>query len=581
MIKRFYQFLFRYKKNFILFVFVLVIAAILGSLSPYIYKLLVDAAPSRDYQLLMKIVILFVGLKLAANLLNALSFYLGDRVLLPAARDARVMIFRRIQDLDFAFHVNKSTGALISAFKRGDGAFFSLFHDLNIHIFNIIIGLFVVLFFFTKITPLIAFLMVLIFLGNALVSWRLIKFNISKRKAFNRAEDKISGIITDNLINYETVKFFAQEKKEEDRLKGEFKDWLAKLWGYANSFRLMDVVIGTLSNLGILAVFWIVIRKLVMDEIGIGDLVMVASFTTSFYYRFFDLLYRFRDIAKHYIDIKRYFSILDNEILVKDPQKPVEIRDIKGEIRFEQVSFNYPENKESILTDINLHIKPGESIAFVGRSGVGKTTIIRLLLRFYDVNQGAILIDGVDIRNLTKSQLRSFIGIVPQEPILFNNTIGFNISYGNSQAEKADIIRVTRIANLHDFIETLPLGYETQVGERGIKLSGGQKQRLAIARMLLTNPKIIIFDEATSNLDSESERLIQHALWKIAQDRTMLIIAHRFSTVRRADKIVVLDEGQVVESGSHDKLMKKKGLYSYLWNLQARGQIDIDSELLK
>ena len=579
--KRFYSFLFRYKKAFVAFAFALVISVILANLTPYIYKLLVDAIPSRDYQLLLKIILLFVGIKIATNLFNALAYYLGDRVLIPAARDTRVLIFKRIQDLDFAFHVNKSTGSLISAFKRGDNSFFSLFHHLNIHIYQIIISLFVVLFFFIKIAPSIAFLMLFIFFGNAFISWRLIKFNIEKRKAFNKAEDKISGIITDSLINYETVKFFAQEEREEKRLAEEFKDWLIRLWGYANSFRLMDITIGTLSNLGILAILWIVIRKLVMGEIGAGDLIMVVSFTTDFYHRFFDLLYRLRDIAKDYVDIQRYFSILDNEILIKDPEKPVKLKNIKGEIQFEGVNFSYPDNKEDILKDVNLRIKSGESIAFVGRSGVGKTTIIRLLLRFYDVASGKISIDGIDIRNFTKSQLRSFMAVVPQEPLLFNNTVGFNIAYGNPGAKKKDIMKAAKMANLHGFIESLPLKYETQVGERGIKLSGGQKQRLAIARAILTDPRIIIFDEATSNLDSESEILIQDALWKIIENRTFLIIAHRFSTIRKTNKIVVLDKGRIAEMGAHDDLIKEKGLYSHLWHLQSRGRSEQEIDLLK
>ncbi len=572
-LKRFFQFLFYYKKAFIAFIFVLIIGAILSNLTPYIYKLLIDAVPSSDYQKLIKIILLFVGIRILANLFEALTLYLGDKALLPAARDARIKIFKKIHDLDFAFHVNKSTGVLISIFKRGDNAFFSLFHRLTVHIAYIVLSLFVVLFFFSKVAFSIVFLMLLVFMGNAYISWQLIKINIRKRKRFNKIEDKISGIITDSLLNYDTVKFFAQEKREEKRLKREFKEWITRLWEYAISFRIMDITIGTLSNLGMLLILLIVIKKLSLGQITTGDLVMVVSFSLGFYFHLFDLLYSLRDVAKDYVDLERYFSILDNEILVKDPKKPVKLKEIRGEIKFENVSFDYPEGKKGVLVDFNLHIKPGESVAFVGRSGVGKTTIVKLLLRFYDVTKGRILIDGIDIKNLTKTQLRSFIGIVPQEPILFNNTIGFNISYGKPKATKKEIIEATKIANLYEFIQSLPLKYETKVGERGIKLSGGQKQRLAIARMILTNPKIIIFDEATSSLDSESEALIQDALWKIAQNRTVLIIAHRLSTIKKANRIIVLENGKIIESGTHNELIKKKGLYSYLWCLQSKTQM--------
>jgi ABC-type multidrug transport system fused ATPase/permease subunit len=258
----------------------------------------------------------------------------------------------------------------------------------------------------------------------------------------------------------------------------------------------------------------------------------------------------------------------------------VKIKRIRGNISFEDVSFDYPEGKKGVLKNFTLHIGPGHSVAFVGRSGVGKTTVIRLLLRFYDVTKGKILVDGIDIRNFTKSQLRSFIGVVPQEPILFNNTIGFNIAYGKCQAKKREIIKAARMANLYGFIKSLPQRFETRVGERGVKLSGGQKQRLAIARMILTNPKVIIFDEATSNLDSESESLIQDSLWKIAKNRTVLIVAHRFSTVRRADRIVVLEKGKIAEAGSHLELMRKRGLYSYLWKLQSKYETEKNIELL-
>jgi len=575
-IKRFYGFLMRYKRDFFLFVLVMTSTTILENIIPYVYKLLVDAAPRGNYNELTKMVFWFVGLKILVNALSTLGNYLELRFVLPASRNARIMIFKRIQDLDFAFHVNKSTGFLISTFKRGDNAFYDLSHSINHHIFRIVVGLIVVLFLFNQITPIIAWLMLIVFIVNTLAGWQLVKFNISKRKDFNDAEDRVSGIITDNFINYETVKFFAQEEKEESRLKEEFQDWMKKIWAYTNSFRLMDISIGTLSNLGILAIFQIVIRKLSLGEITTGDLVMVISLMNAFYYRFFDLLYEIREIVKQQTDIHNYFDILDNEILIKDPEIPAQVKDIKGRVQFQQVSFMYPDNQQNVLNNVNLDIQPGESIAFIGRSGAGKTTLIKLLLRFYDVSQGEILIDGIDIRNFTKAQLRSFIGVVPQEPILFNNTIGFNVAYGKNKATQLQIQEACHLANLDEFIESLPSKYETEVGERGIKLSGGQKQRLAIARMILSNPKIIVFDEGTSNLDSESEHLIQDALWKVAKNRTVLIIAHRFSTVRKVDRAIVMDKGEIIESGTHAELMKKAGLYSYLREMQYQDQKFID-----
>lgn len=579
-LKTFYGFIWHYKKAFLIFIFVATIATIIENIGPYLYKLLVDAIPSKNYYLLLKIVIFFIGARIIGNLLSTLGWYLGDKVIIPAARDARIKIFRQVQDLDFAFHVNKNTGSLISAFKRGDDAFFSLFLDLNGDVFRVIIGLFVTLFFLNRLTPLFTYLMLGIFFVNFVTSWFLIRFNIGKRAAMNKAEDDVSGVITDNLINYETVKFFAKEKKEENRLRQEFAEWFKRVWAYANSFRLMDITIGTTSGLGLFLIFWIAIRKLTRGEMGTGDLVMLASFTTGFYWQFFYLLYKMREIAKKFIDIKRYFSLLDEKIMIEDPKNPVEIESVKGDLVFENVGFSYPKGKQNALVDFDFHIKPGEVVAFVGKSGAGKTTITKLLLRFYDVDCGQILLDGINIKDFTKSRLRSFFGVVPQEPILFNNTIGFNIGYGSEKPTKRKIVEAAKMANLHEFIKSLTDKYETQVGERGIKLSGGQKQRLAIARMLLVNPEIIIFDEATSNLDSESEKLIQEALWKIAKNRTVLIIAHRFSTVRKAGRIVVLEDGKIVQVGSHNKLIREKGTYRYLWQLQSRGKVPTDPELL-
>jgi len=573
--KTFYCYLFEYKLLFGGFIFVQILATVLFYLNPYIYKLIINNVSLGRYDFVFRVMVLFGVIRIATNLLSTLGSYLGDKVVIPASRNIRVDVFRRIQDLDFAYHSNKNTGSLISAFRRGDSAFFNIFSEVHNDLLDVLVGLTVTLYFFLNLSITISIFLVGIFVLNCIVSIFLIKKNLKARQEFNDQEDGISGIITDNLINYETVKYFAQEQKEEKRLQVKFVSWLFHFFKFANSYRMIDIVIGTLGNIGIVVILVIVLRQLVDGKITTGDFVLVISFLTSFFPMFFRLIYRFRNISKSFVDLEKYFRILYEKELVLDPISPVDIQNIVGDIEFRQVSFSYPDGKKGVVKDINLKIKSGQSVAFAGKSGVGKTTLIRLLLRFYDVSQGEILIDGVNIKEFTKTKLRSFMGLVPQEPILFNNTIGFNICYGKPDAPQVEIVKAAKLANLHKFIYNLPLKYDTQVGERGIKLSGGQKQRLAIARVILANPKIIVFDEATSNLDSESERLIQNALWKIAENRTLIIIAHRFSTIRKANRIVVFDRGRIVDEGTHEDLIKNdQSLYGYLWNLQAKGEIE-------
>jgi ABC-type multidrug transport system fused ATPase/permease subunit len=382
-------------------------------------------------------------------------------------------------------------------------------------------------------------------------------------------EDRISGIIVDNIINFETVKIFSKEAWEQKRLKNAFKVWMKKLWGYSHSFRVLDISVGTIVNLSIYLILLFTLNRSVGGNFSVGDFVLVLGFVNNFFPRLFDLVWGFRDIAKHYADIEKYFGILDYDVKVKDPKNPVELTRIKGEIVYDNVGFSYEGGTKDAVKDIDLTIRQGQSIALVGRSGSGKTTLVKLLMRFFDLEEGKITIDEVDIKNMKKADLRSFIGLVPQEPVLFNNTVGYNIGYGKGRASKKEIRAAAKIANLDGFIETLPKKYKTHVGERGIKLSGGQKQRLAIARMVLSDPDIVIFDEATSQLDSENEALIQDAFWRAVKDKTTIIIAHRLSTAMRADKIVVMEKGKIVEKGSHKELVSNKdGLYKYFWDLQ-------------
>ena len=569
---KFYQFSGKYKLQMAALFGVLTVSVVLETIRPYWLKLIIDGAIGQNFSQMTVYLGLFGISTIGGNLVSALGFWLGDKVMVPLAREIRETVFKRVMDLDFAYHVEKSTGSLISAFRRGDGAVFNLYFNINQELFRVLISLLVTLVFLARADLVIAGIMIVMLLINLWLIWWLISKNLKTRSEFNTAEDEVSGVIADSMLNYETVKFFAAENKEKDRLGKKFDVWVDKIWKFTNTFRLMDISIGTVSGAGMMLIMWIAINR-VGKGFGASDLVMVAGFITGFYYQFFNLFFRIRDIAKSMTDLEKYLGILENEIKVKDPEKPIKLDKVSGEIEFKNIGFVYPKNKSRVLDRVNLVIKPGEKVAFVGRSGAGKTTITKLLMRFYDPSEGAILIDGVDIKDMKKSDLRGLMGMVPQEPIMFNNSIKFNLAYGKEKATMKEIREAADKANILEFIEKLPKKWETQVGERGIKLSGGQKQRLAIARALLADPKILIFDEATSNLDSESEKKIQTALLRAGKDRTVIIIAHRFSTIRDSDKIIVLSNGNIVETGKHVTLIKTEGIYKMLWTLQSKGKL--------
>ncbi len=568
-LRTFYGFLLKKWPVYILYVAMVAVATILATLTPYFYKLFIETFPSLDFQKILQILLIYAGVNVSSLLISELSFMIGDKVLIEAVVDARRKIFSYVQDLDFAFHTSKSTGSLISAFKRGDGAFFDLFDALHHRILEVVVGMGVIAYFFLKIDYRICLAIIISGILVMIVSRFLINYNVVKRRIFNEEEDNVSGVITDNMLNYETVKLFAKEDWEQRRLRKAFVPWKEKLWNYSLSFRMIDLSAGAVINTTLIVVLLLSLQRVMNLQIGIGDFVLVAGFSNMFFPELWRLIWSLRDIAKNYTDLDNYFGLLDNIVEIKDPENPVEISHVAGRINFKNIKFTYKDKIKKAIDNLSLNIKSGESIALVGRSGSGKTTIGKLLMRFFDPQDGAVEIDGINIKNFTKSRLRSFIGVVPQEPILFNNTIAYNIAYGKEKATKEEINAAAKIANIDDFIEGLPEKYETQVGERGVKLSGGQKQRLAIARMILSNPDIILFDEATSHLDSESERLIQDAFWKAAKGKTTIIIAHRLSTIMKADKIVVMEKGKIKETGSHEELLKKEGgLYKHFWELQ-------------
>ncbi|MFZ2152737.1 MAG: ABC transporter ATP-binding protein [Microgenomates group bacterium] len=568
-VRRFFYFLGYYKLEMVAFMMMNTLSVVAESMRPWTMKMILDSAEANRqvnvYWYLGMLGVVVIG----GNMVNALMYFLADLIKIPISERIRKVVFKKVLDLDFAYHVDKNTGSLISAFKRGDGAVDAIFSAVFEEIYWTIIYITIALWFLFRADTSIGVTLLGLFVINmGLIFW-LIRKNLGKRAAFNKSEDEVSGIITDTMINYDTVKYFAAEKKEEKRLANKFVEWKKAVWDYSNTFRLMDISIGTVSATGMLIMLYLSISKL-NKGLTLGDVIMVSGFVTSIHFQFFHLFSQIRSIAKHVIDLEVYFGILDNETTVKDVAHPKTISKSKGKIEFKNMSFVYPKNQQKVLDGINLVIKAGSKVAFVGRSGTGKTTLVKLLLRFYDTTRGKILIDGVDIKKMTKNNLRSIISVVPQEPVLFNNTIKYNLAYGREEATMEEILTVAEQANIVGFIDKLPSGWDTVVGERGIKLSGGQKQRLAIARALLTNPKVLVFDEATSNLDSESEKMIQVALEEVSKSRTVIIVAHRFSTVRDADNIVVLANGKIVEQGKHDKLLAKKGVYQKLWNLQTK-----------
>lgn len=553
----------------VVFFVIIILAYFAGAIQPYFYKLFVDAIPGNDFNLLLLILLLYIGIRFTGSILEAVGRTVGDIVMIDAVPNANSDIFKHLQNLDFAFHASKSSGVLINRIKRGDHVFWSLHDVLNFKVVNFLINTSVMLYFFRQLDLRIVLLAFVSMVLSLVAARYLIPINVKARKDFNKVADKLTGIIVDNMINYDTVKMFSQEDWELARLKKVLKTWKKKLWKYSLSFRYLGIGVNTIVNISLFLILYLVLSSKGQFDLEPGNFVLVIGFLQRFNGVTSDLIWNLRNLTKNFEDMRKYFEILDEKIQVKDPKDPVEVGKISGEIEFKNVHFSYGEGKKDALRGINLPIRQSQSIALVGRSGAGKTTVIRLLMRFYDVNKGKITIDGIDVRDFKKSDLRSFMGIVPQEPILFNNTIGYNIGYGKEDATKKEIKAAAKMANINKFIESLPKKYKTQVGERGIKLSGGQKQRLAIARMILSDPEIIIFDEATSQLDSESERLIKDAFWKVVEDKTTIIIAHRLSTAMRADKIVVMEKGKVIESGSHKALLEDKdSLYGYFWDLQ-------------
>ncbi len=576
---QYYKFVLKYKAHFVFSLILITTGAVAYSSIPIFLKYMIEAVQENRTQDALSMFFLLCLIKPVELIVKIAGFQLADEVIIQSAADIRRKVFQHIHNLDLAFHSNKSSGELISIFKRGQGAFINLSVQLNIFIPETIVSFIVMILTFATLYEKLLYITLGIFVINAIAAYFTLRLNIRKRRKLNKIDDKTTKVVVDNMIAYDTVKYFTNEKYEEERLRDILKVWKKKFRHYVYTYRVIDGVNGGIIQLGMLFVIGVSIYDYTSGIIPVSDFILSTSFATLFFPNMQHLLYNVRSILTSYADMEKYLNVLDEKIEIKDTpikatiQKWYSQENKSYDIEFKDISFSY-DGKNNVLEDINVKINPGESVALVGPSGSGKTTFTRLLMRFYDPKTGEVLINGIPITTISKTDLRAKIGIVPQDASLFNNSLKYNISYGKKSGsldEKNDYENALKNANLKEFVESLPDKSDTIVGERGVKLSGGQKQRVSIARAFLENAPIVIFDEATSSLDSHSEKLIQDAFWKMAKDKTTIVIAHRLSTIQKVDRILVFKNGRIVEQGSHaDLISKGDSLYKYLWELQTK-----------
>jgi ATP-binding cassette subfamily B protein len=540
---------------------------------PLILKGIVDALQGKPQQVLVLPVILLLGygvLRLASALFNELRDTVFARVRYHAMRKLSVRVLEHLHNLSLRFHLERKTGAISRDLERGTGSVSTL---MNFMVFSIIpiaveftLVAFILLGNYSPVFAVITFatVAVYVFFTVKITEWRM-----DHRHEMNRLDSQSSNQAVDSLINYETVKYFNNEKLELARYDDTLGQWEESAVKSQTSMSLLNFGQSSIIGVGVTIIMFFAANAVVNGEMSIGDLVMVNAFLLQLFLPLGSLGIVYRQVKYTLADMDMVFRLLETPQEVRDVVGAGELQVTRGEIRFEAVDFAY-QPERPILRGVSFSVAAGTKLAVVGHSGAGKSTLSRLLYRFYDVTGGRILLDGQDIAQATQASLRKAIGIVPQDTVLFNASIRYNLQYGNPHASQAELERAADMAHIRTFIDSLPDGWETVVGERGLKLSGGEKQRVAIARAILKKPPILIFDEATSSLDSATEQAIQQTLHEVAGHHTTLMIAHRLSTIVDADRILVLDQGRVVEQGTHAELLALHGQYFAMWELQLR-----------
>jgi len=539
---------------------------------PLIFKDLIDALSITPQQALIVVpaaLLLAYGvLRFSTSLFTELREIVFARVTQQSVREITLRTFRHLHALSLRFHLERQTGGLTRDIERGTRSVGSL---ISYTLYSILptlieIGL-VVGILLARYDAVFALITLGTLVLYVVFTIRVTNWRTALRRQANELDSAANSRAIDSLINFETVKYFNNEEYEARRYDEQLQKWIKAQITNQYSLSALNVGQAAIIAVGVTAMMWQATVRVASGAMTIGDIVLVNAFLIQLYIplNFLGVLYR--EIRQSLTDIERMFGLMHQHREIADAPDALTLPPGPAHVRFEHVGFAY-DVKRPILFDVDFDIPAGSTVAVVGHSGSGKSTLARLLYRFYDVQQGAIRVNGHDLRQLTQHSLRSAIGIVPQDTVLFNDTLLYNIQYGRPEASRAEVEAAARAAQLEDFIRQLPDGYDTRVGERGLKLSGGEKQRVAIARALLKNPAILIFDEATSALDSKTEKAIQAQIERAAEGRTALVIAHRLSTIMDADQIIVLEAGRIVERGRHAALLAHGGAYAQMWLLQ-------------
>ncbi|QFT93565.1 Putative multidrug export ATP-binding/permease protein [Roseovarius sp. THAF9] len=564
------------KRKVVLALIALVLAKVVAVGTPFFYKAAVDSLAGEGQEAAWMLGAGAIGLTVAygmARLMNVGFQQLRDAIFAPVAqrglRRLALETFQHIHQMSMRFHMTRKTGGLSRIIERGVKSVEFLLRFLLFSIGPLILELLMIgvvlwtLFDFSYLVVVVG-----VIAAYTVFTFKVTEWRVKLRRRMNEQDTDANQKAIDSLLNFETVKYFGAEGREAARYDRAMEGYESAALKTSYSLAFLNVGQSFLITGGLVAVMVMAALGVQSGDLTVGDFVMVNAYMIQITMPLNFLGTVYREIRQSLVDMAEMFDLLEQTPDVTDDPGAKSLKVEGGSVRFRDVSFGY-DPERPILHGISLTVAAGETVALVGPSGSGKSTIGRLLFRFYDVSGGALEIDGQDVRDVTQESLHAAIGVVPQDTVLFNDTIGYNIGYGRDAATQDEIEAAAKAAQIHEFIESLPKGYETQVGERGLKLSGGEKQRVGIARTLLKDPPILLLDEATSALDTETEREIQDALRRAGEGRTVITIAHRLSTVADADRIVVLEDGRIVEEGTHADLLAREGRYAGLWARQA------------